>query len=731
MRKNFTLLFLFLFSGYVAQAQLADGSVAPNFTATDLDGNTWTLYDLLDEGKTVYLDIMATWCGPCLNYKNTGAFQNLWSQYGPDGTDEVFAFMIEGDPNTTLADLYGTGNNTITNWTQGVNFPIIDDAGLGDLYDIAYFPTIYMVCPNRIVTEVGQLNTAGLYNAKGDCREATGANNGALLSFVGGSGSFCGNEDFTPVVNFQNMGTETIGSATFELIANGVSAGTQVFTGSLATYQFGEVTFDPLTITEDTDVEVNILDINGVADESADDNSLTTSLSLAPVTAGNLVTLTFTTDNFAAESYWELINSSGAAIYSGGNPGIFSALISLGAYDNATTYVHELPLPADDCYELRVYDFFGDGICCDYGLGSYTLEDADGNVLVSGGQFEDLASHPVQLAGAGEIVNNARIALYIGDQGSFCQVLPYTPQFTVQNVGNNEITSMEIEVNINGAVVETINWTGSLAPSENAIVGAQEVLVDEDSDVTFTITTVNGEADVYDYFNDLSVSLDRVPLTEGEVVIFEMLTDGYGYETYWEITDDAGTVLASGGNELVGATEGGDGVANGPGDPGAYGNDQPVFAEVTLPADGCYQVRVLDDYGDGICCAYGNGYYRLVDELGTVILEGGAFGAVSVEEFEREMTTSVPQLTELTELALFPNPARDEVTLQFSLAEPMPLAVSIYNTLGQRVRTISAARFVAGMHTLAVDTRDLSAGMYYLRLENGNRQMSRKLVIQR
>ena len=43
-----------------ATAQLPNGSVAPDFTATDVNGNQHRLYDYLDQGYTVILDISAT-----------------------------------------------------------------------------------------------------------------------------------------------------------------------------------------------------------------------------------------------------------------------------------------------------------------------------------------------------------------------------------------------------------------------------------------------------------------------------------------------------------------------------------------------------------------------------------------------------------------------------------------------------------------------------------------------
>lgn len=173
MKKRLLLLLIMGLSWTVSRAQLPPGATAPNITFNDLANGYGqiTLYELLDQGKTVYLDFFATWCGPCWNYHNTHALRDIWEQYGPGGTDEAYVVGVESDPSTNTNCIFGSsGCNSTTqgNWTAGTPYPISDNPEGNGLFNINYYPTIYMVCPgpDRKIYETGQLNKTGLWNKR-------------------------------------------------------------------------------------------------------------------------------------------------------------------------------------------------------------------------------------------------------------------------------------------------------------------------------------------------------------------------------------------------------------------------------------------------------------------------------------------------------------------------------------------------------------------------------------
>ncbi len=148
MKKLYIASLLMLSTSW-SSAQI--GAVAPDFTVTDISGNSHNLYTYLNAGKVVILDISATWCGPCWNFHNGHFLESLYDEFGPNGTDEVVVLFYEADGSTNSADLHGTGSSTQGDWVTGVPYPIIDEAQPSlnqNIFAPLGYPTINVICPS-------------------------------------------------------------------------------------------------------------------------------------------------------------------------------------------------------------------------------------------------------------------------------------------------------------------------------------------------------------------------------------------------------------------------------------------------------------------------------------------------------------------------------------------------------------------------------------------------------
>ena len=156
-------------SGFASIAQV--GAVAPNFTADDINGTTHDLYTYLSEGKVVIVDMFATWCPPCWTFHNAHYLEDLNTQFGPNGTDEVVIIAYEDDINTSLDDLNGTGNNTLGDWVSGVSYNMINGpVALPVQYGSGY-PTISVICPSDKKIKYNLLYTNSLQEMKTQVQE--------------------------------------------------------------------------------------------------------------------------------------------------------------------------------------------------------------------------------------------------------------------------------------------------------------------------------------------------------------------------------------------------------------------------------------------------------------------------------------------------------------------------------------------------------------------------------
>ena len=65
----------------------------------------------------------------------------------------------------------------------------------------------------------------------------------------------------------------------------------------------------------------------------------------------------------------------------------------------------------------------------------------------------------------------------------------------------------------------------------------------------------------------------------------------------------------------------------------------------------------------------------------------------------------------------FPNPFSQHTTIEYTLRDNAMVTLLLYNSVGQKVKTLSDSRELQGKHTIELDGTTLQPGVYYLRLE--------------
>ena len=172
--KTLRTIIAFLIISASSHAQLANGSIAPDFNLKDINGAWHHLYQYLAEGKTVFVKFFACHCPSCWSYHNTGKLENLYQNYGPNGTDQIMVIMIEYDQWNGTDEFNGTAGWTQGDWTANSSIPKINaenpDRDIFADYNMIYFPMVYKICTDK-TTELMDINysTAELFQKADAC----------------------------------------------------------------------------------------------------------------------------------------------------------------------------------------------------------------------------------------------------------------------------------------------------------------------------------------------------------------------------------------------------------------------------------------------------------------------------------------------------------------------------------------------------------------------------------
>jgi len=158
--------------------------------------------------------------------------------------------------------------------------------------------------------------------------------------------------------------------------------------------------------------------------------------------------LSITFDNYPEETYWRIYRGT-TIVASGG---------TYGSQPDGSTL--DIPLNlSPDCYRLTFYDTYGDGMCCSYGNGSYTLKQGT-TVLASGSTFR--SSRSTNFCTTQSNNNYNYTSVDTDDTNSHLQVYP-NPVKEILNISLNGFEAQTYQiVDLNGRIVMQGNYTEKL-----------------------------------------------------------------------------------------------------------------------------------------------------------------------------------------------------------------------------------------------------------------------------
>ncbi|MGB3543455.1 DUF1501 domain-containing protein [Rubrivirga sp.] len=165
--------------------------------------------------------------------------------------------------------------------------------------------------------------------------------------------------------------------------------------------------------------------------------------------------------------------------------------------------------------------------------------------------------------------------------------------------------------------------------------------------------------------------------------------------------------------------------AFGKGVEGGFFGDVPDLATL----DGTGNISHSTDFRSVYAAALGS-WLGLEDEPLRSIL-GGTYDPVGFVSPRRGVASESGPDRGPTLSPPSPNPLRHTATVAFSLAEPGPARIDLFDIRGRRIARLADGTFSAGSHLAVLEAGRLPSGSYVLRLEAGGQQRSVQAVIVR
>lgn len=272
--------------------------------------------------------------------------------------------------------------------------------------------------------------------------------------------------------------------------------------------------------------------------------------------------------------------------------------------------------------------------------------------------------------------------------------IDFGPTVTIQNRGNNQLTSLAIEYSINSGTTATYTWTGDLGPFESEEVALDPISYDIQATNTVNISIPNDDNNAN---NTATNTFGEITQENTSNLNLRMSLDEDGDEVTWVIINSNGDTVQSGG---------------------PYAADEEVDLDFSIPDIDCYKFTLTDSGGDGMY------FIRLKDSNGDSILASGntqSFGSTLEGSFKLNGVLGVNDAA-LEGIAVYPNPATTVLNIRNAEAS----SVVIFDILGKKLIQMDNISL-----DQEIDVASLQTGTYLVKITNGVAVKTEKFIIAR
>ena len=145
--KNFILIITVAFLSLNSFSQTTK-NYAVDFVAADINGNTLHLFEILDEGKFVYINFFRVNCS--IDNEHVGQSEAAFNFFGCNGGDVFFIGVNTGNNKSEVAD-YVNSNNLSYPVISGIDGTTVST--IFEDYDVQATSTFILIAPNDSIVE--------------------------------------------------------------------------------------------------------------------------------------------------------------------------------------------------------------------------------------------------------------------------------------------------------------------------------------------------------------------------------------------------------------------------------------------------------------------------------------------------------------------------------------------------------------------------------------------------